>query len=82
VGEDEFHDVTPAGNFYFSGEYDLNISYFAVPAYANVVFQVSTLWRSHILGGGGILADFANNEFDNKIICPSVQLELYGPASG
>jgi hypothetical protein len=53
-----------------------------VAAHANVVFEVRTLWRSHILGGGGILADFANNEFDNKIICPSIQLELYGPASG
>jgi hypothetical protein len=62
--------------------YDLQINYFAVPAHANVVFQVSLACDSLIDRGGVILVDFANNEFDNKIICPYVQLELYGPASG
>jgi hypothetical protein len=79
-GSTLFDDASQGGTFGLADEYDLNISYFAVPAHANVVFQVSTFWDSGFVGDGGvILVDFANNEFDNKIICPYVQLELYGP---
>ena len=81
-GSDLFNDQTPGGTFDLGNEYDLHINYFAVPAHANVVFQVSTSWTSQIWNGGVILVDFKYNNTDNKIICPAVQLELYGPAQG
>jgi hypothetical protein len=80
-GDSYFRPGDFGGVFDLVYDYDLQIKNFAVPAHANVLFQVSTSWATGTSDfGGNIYVDFANH--DHKIMCPYVALEVLGEASG